>query len=278
MSVQRADFFGTKHTLNITYPSARENLQGSPVTLGTTEPATATFSYTVVSGDIPTIDGVPIGVRYLANISMSGKNTDAANARTLCYRVKLNGTSIATATNLSCTANLYWTLNLKLQGLNNVVVGDVIDVYLWQITASALDYRWDGFNVSISRIFVDGVLSRRIVNFKMTLTYIYNTGQIYALGNPSNANLGCGGEMYNFFNETFYGRYGNDGFSHFPSWGSPRAVYSVEKQHPTYGLIRFSGGDISNSVAVATHASYYPYWHSPDRITKIEWTPTNIIL
>lgn len=264
MSVQRADLMGTRHTLNITYPTPQETLAGSPTLLPTSEPASATFSYTVAAGDLPTFDGVPTNTYYLALVYAGGKNTDASNNRTLCYRIKKNGTSIYTSTSLTVTANLNWTLSIYGANLNPVTVGDVFEVYLWQVTTNALNWDYNAFCVDVSRIQVDSI-GKLIAN----AVYTYTQRPSLTLGSTPTPYTTQGVTVY------IQGGSGTDGYKKDLSG----FTFAGIRQHSTYNMYRSSSDGIYPwSEEIQSHASLKPRYYANRAISKIEWTPTNIIL
>jgi hypothetical protein len=259
MAMQRADIMGTRHTLNITYPSPQETLLtgGSVVVLPTSEPASPTFSYTVQASDLPTFDGVPVSVANHPMIFAGGLNT-TGSAATLCYRIKKNSTSVNTATNLSVTANQYWTLHLfSLSGIGSVVVGDVIEVYLWQITTNALNWDYRAFSIIPSRIFVDSNMEKVFHRVNYTID---GTIPALALGTAAS---------YNTVNALVY-------FSASTNVAlSSSTNFYCQKQDSTYGLIRSGQPDANMSTpTLRNSATNRPNYQIARKITKIEWTPT----
>jgi hypothetical protein len=264
MAMQRADIMGTRHTLNITYPSPQETLQGTPTVLPTSEPASATFSYTVAAGDLPTFDGAPYSIKYAPLLFAGGKNTDASNARSLCYRIKKNGVSIATATNISVTANQYWTLIIFHANLLGIVAGDTIEVFLWQITANALNWDYQSYSVNFSRLFVDNP-NKILSNVKYTFDSV--NYPILALGNPSVQGSGSYNikELSSTSNQNIF-------------LATPTTTIFAYKQASLAGLGSLEWGDTGTwqSILTRNHATLRPHYNNNQKITKIEWTPTNV--
>lgn len=257
MAAINNDLVNTKHTLNVTHATVRETLAGSPTTLGTSEPGTPTFSYTIQESDLPTFDGVPYSVKYTPVICAGGTNTDVSNARNLCYRVKLNGTSKITATNLSATANQKWTVSLNDSSLVGVVVGDVIDVYLWETTGS-LNWSWQGLSVLPTRIFVTASNNR--VLYKVAYT---NSGNFptFSLGTP-------GTVQYN--NKTANGLFTDTNLS-----ANTTVTFECLTQNTTKGIFTIDVGDVLGT-RINNHATTMPYTATNYKLTKIEWYPTKI--
>lgn len=261
MSVQRADLMGTRHTLNITYPTPQETLAGSPTLLPTSEPATATFSYTVAASDICTYDHKPVGKIDSCFIVAGGLNTDVSNNRTLCYRIKKNSTSVYTSSAITVTANQYWTLQITLA---NIAVGDAIEVFLWQVTTNALNWDFNGFIGLVSRLKIGDGANKSFVN----LVYTFDTlGVIFTLGTPTAWTAGS----------VFAIGAGNNDTWTIGTTSATRTV-TAQKQNDTTGIMKLQYGDASGEGSVQNSATSRPRITSQYKITKIEWTPTNIIL
>jgi len=94
-------------TLTITLQAAQETLQGSPTALPTSEPGAGNeqISYTVGSGDLPTFSIQPSAKKWVAIVFGSGKFVTAG---TLYYRMKKNGSSVATSSS-AVAANTFYT-------------------------------------------------------------------------------------------------------------------------------------------------------------------------
>jgi hypothetical protein len=129
---------GTLKTFTINTPSARETyLSSSPVTLSTSEPATAQVSFTVGNNDLPTLTPSPVFMGNAPIIHVAGK---AVTACTLTYKTFINGTQMATGTN-AVTAGNNWTYSFVNTQSVNAQVGDIIEVKLWSTqTNTQLDY------------------------------------------------------------------------------------------------------------------------------------------
>lgn len=257
MAMQRADIMGTRHVLNITYPTPRETLTGTPTVLPTSEPASPTFSYTVAAGDLPTFDGVPVSVTNYALVFAGGLNT-TGSAATLCYRIKKNGVSTNSATNISVTANQYWTLHLfSRDGVGNVVAGDVIDVYLWQVTTNALNWDYQALAICPSRIFLDS--KNEMIFYKVSYTI-----------NGSIPELTAGtATVYNALSPLVY-----ISSSVSASLSASIDIY-CQKQDSVYGLLRQGQPDNSGATPfVRNDSTKRPSYQITRKITKIGWTPT----
>lgn len=138
MTVQFSDTGKTAHgtlkSFSISLAAPNEVSMGSS-TLPTTEGATNQVSFTIGSGDLPTITPSPISMKYLAAVIVSGKCNTAA---TISYRVFKNGSSLVTST-AGATANQFWT-HTHWRWFD-VQVGDVLDVRVWSNQAdTTIDY------------------------------------------------------------------------------------------------------------------------------------------
>jgi len=252
---KNSEFMGSQHTLNITYQTPQETLQETPTVLPTTEPGTATFSYTVATGDLPTFDGVPLSQSFVALLYASGLNTTAIPA-IISYRIKKNGASLVTST-ATAAASQYWTLCLFNASLVGVVAGDVLDVYLWQTTTNALGWSWQGFAVNVSRIQVEKAS-------KLHLNMIYTISGSYPI----------------FINGTVYSS-GSNVVT--PAQSSGAVTMSLSNTR-TFNAIRFYStgsyayrayyGDLSASCFIANHASNHPYYYNNYKITSLSWIPS----
>lgn len=129
---------GALKTYTFTYPAPVVNdFSGSPLTLPTSEPGTAQFSYTIQASDFPTITPAPTSVKFLVCAINAGRVP--ASTTTLNYRILKNGASVTTGNMPSITANNYWTFTHWRWF--DVQVGDVIEVKTWSnIAGATYDY------------------------------------------------------------------------------------------------------------------------------------------
>ncbi len=114
----------------------------SPTILGTSEPATPIFSYTVQASDLlfNTITPAPYDFLMAPIVYVAGKTVTAC---TLYYKVLYNGSSISNGTNSGVGANVNWTYSICNSSLflAPVKAGDVIDVKVWSnMTDTQYDY------------------------------------------------------------------------------------------------------------------------------------------
>jgi hypothetical protein len=246
---------GTRHEVNITYPTFDE-AAGGTVGLPASEPASATFSYTVATAThLPVLDAA-VGYQNTGIVMCSGLNI-TASAQTLSYRILKNTVSLATGT-LAITASLYWTAHLVNAGLLGLVNGDVIDIKLWTTGTSLLDWRWNGFAVIPTRIrlfndarrlafnvvFTDGNIKYPVPTLGGLPTLNSTPKHVcYGLATTSNANLNM----------------------------DSNTVYYLLKEEATYGIFRGSYSDNNPTCSVVNHASRNPAYNSAVKVTKIQW-------
>ena len=124
-----APAYGTPMQVKFTYPTMRET-SGLTDALPTSEPASAQIAYTIGNDDLPTLT-TPIPHWISPTIFAQGQNTSGA-ARTLSYRLEVNGTSVATGSS-SISTSVYWGLSAFNWWNAGAlpVSGDVLTVKLW---------------------------------------------------------------------------------------------------------------------------------------------------
>jgi len=139
MTLISAEKWKPVEIITIELPSAAENLQDTPTSLPTTEPATSQISITLAEADLPTVklNGSPNipSVKYIALVYAGGQNTDSAS-QTVYWRMLKNDSSLSNGS-FSVSANYYWTISA---GFFDVVAGDTIELRLW---ASSTTVNWD---------------------------------------------------------------------------------------------------------------------------------------
>lgn len=244
------------HVLNITYQSPQETLQGTPTTLPTSEPTAGNeqVSYTVASGDLPTFSGsTPVSKIWIAAVYAAGKTATAA---TISWRMKRNGTNVATGST-AVAANTYYTLSSFFSGtlMVGIAVGDVLTISLWSNQA---DSNWDynAYQIQPSRAIVSNV------TFKQTLCQVAFTLSLMtlSLGNPSVQAT-----------SNVYFRIGTT--------SSPYGAVSGSQTVNSYTMLTGCGvfiigqGDQSNSNggAINVSATYRPYYLQSRIPTSISW-------
>lgn len=248
-----AAVYGPQKTINITYATPRETLQGTPTILATSEPGTVTFSYTIQQSDLPAFDGIPLSCSNMAIVFASGRNTTASLA-TINYRIKKNGVSLTTGSQ-SVTASQYWTLQLLDPSLIGVSVSDVIDVYLWQTTANALNWDWNGLAINITRIKLEPS-NRVFINKKYTVSStfpVFSSGINAGLSSPRIPVEG--------------------GNASYPSFSSTTTVKAMVC-NSTYNSLRQYIGDEASYVYVNNNVTYHPYYSVNAKVVSISWIPS----
>jgi hypothetical protein len=248
---------GTRHEVNITYPALDETLQGTPTAVPAAEPATAQISYTVSAvTHLPTVDSSGVVYSYTGQLAASGLNL-TASARVISYRILKNTVSLTTGT-YSCVASQYWTLRLYHSSLTGIVAGDVIEVKLWCADATWLNWDYNYFAVSLSRI--KPVNDTRKCLFNVQLTDGAVVYPIATLGSaPTNAStttdtiFGAESTVLLTLNSASNGR------------------YHLLKENSTNGILKRGAGDGTNTSGGVSHATAHPYYWSGYKITKIQW-------
>lgn len=105
----------------------------------TTKPGSPTYTKTILSGNIPSNTYIQ---DYFVVFTIGGFNNHATLARTVNWRLTLNGTDIGAGDNSqSVTAQKYWYI-AGVSSTAALVANDVIGVKLWGSTAVDLDYRY----------------------------------------------------------------------------------------------------------------------------------------
>jgi len=139
MTLISAEKWKTLKIITIELPSAVENLQSTPTSLPTSEPAESQISITLAEADLPVVklNGSPNipTITYTALVYAGGKNTDAAS-QTVYWRMLKNGSSLSNGS-FSVSADYYWTITA---GFFDVNAGDTIELRLW---ASSTNVNWD---------------------------------------------------------------------------------------------------------------------------------------
>lgn len=247
------------HLLSITYQSPQETLAGSPTTLPTTEPTAGNeqVRYTIASGDLPTFSAVPATFVYAAFVIAAGK---AVTAATISWRMKKNGTSVATGTQ-AVAANTFYTVSAFFQGASGVglVAGDVLAISLW---SDQTDSNWDykAYQVHCSRV------QPSTNHFKQTLcnvTYVIAAAfPTLLLGNPSM--VGSAGSVLQFSSSYGYNGLGL-GTSTYPSMTMAASYFLFRAYYDDYYSTSV------NKALVNTHATYRPYFYREYLPASISW-------
>lgn len=234
---------GPRKEINITYKDPVETYQTGRGALGTTEPATPTFSYTLsATTHLASVDK-PIIYSNLAILHVGGQNLTALS-QYISYRVYKNSTEIIATGTQTVTASQYWTLRLTDADLVGVLAGDVIDVMLWSTNADALEWQYDAIGCMITRIkpFND---SRKIL---FNVTYNGVSYPVFTSGlSPSPVSTQYG-NYYGCSNATFTGL----------SQLSSKQVVYAQSEDSNYGIYRLGFGDVATPAKIFNSATLMP--------------------
>lgn len=157
--------------------SMYENLYSTPNTLGTAKSGTPTDTKTIINSDLPIISPTPISTKYAGVLYLGGKNTSASSSN-LYWQINKNGSSINTG-NFTISANTYWTANIY-SGMGSIVVGDVIDIYLWSPLGS-VNYDYMGFVAVPTQFFLSNAKILKDVAYTMGVPIVPILGTPSAL-------------------------------------------------------------------------------------------------
>ena len=264
-----APAYGTPMQVAITYPDIRET-SSLTTELPTSEPETAQVSYTIGANDLPMLT-TPISYWISPNVFAQGQNTSGA-ARTLSYRLEVNGTSVATGSSNNGT-NAYWSLTAYNWWNAGVlpVLGDVLTVKLWvngagcTINAHALKITptrpligtkkpilWYGYGAANAcTLEASAPKPTWMTATPTTWTYYY---VVTASTGTTNAYITCGNGAAN----------------------QPPYIYYP---HPTYGLFYTQYGDQQGTgtvyVSAAASAATLPF-RTETRVALLTYLPLNI--
>lgn len=228
---------GVLKTFNFTYPIPREDLQGTPQILPTTEPATSQCIYTIQQSDLPTITPTPKSVKWTVGIVTSGK---AISTATPNYRILKNGASVTTAAGSSVAANNFWALT-HWRWLD-VQVGDVLEVRLWS-TVSDTNYDYSAIFVYPTNVVLT---PPNVMTKDVTIVSSNTASPSLTQGTPSVSNFGslCVFPTTSTFTAGL---------------GASTYTLPVYMPHPTQGFCKVVNGDTSAS-GVGNHATSHPLY------------------
>lgn len=222
------------HTLTITMQTPQETLQGTPTTLPTSEPSPGNeqISYTMASGDLPAFSIPMLSQVWVPVVVGAGKVVTAA---TISWRIKKNGTSVATGSS-AVAAGYYYTATGYFYSAN---VGDVLTMSLW---SNQTDSNWDynGYQVAFTRLIPDK-LNLYSLSFSSLTTLTP-----FTQGNPINDG---NNNPYFYVSSVPYAVQFSSAMS-----------FTFIQLNSTYGLMRLYLGDYgtSNSVSLLTDATHHP--------------------
>jgi len=250
MTIISAEKWKAVKIITIELRDAVENLQSTPTSLPTSEPAESQISITLAEADLPVVklNGSPNipAITYIALVYAGGQNTDSAS-QTVYWRLLKNGSSLSNGS-FAVDANYYWTITARYFDVN---AGDTIELRLWA-SSSAVNWDYDAHVCHYTRPFpyASGVVADLWIKIKDIVQH-----PILSQGNPY---------VYSIYNyrvenpETEY-KYREDTsaeFEHFERW----------KEY----LFRIGLGDIhQNDATYNTHSSYRPYYRRNFVPTKI---------
>lgn len=245
MTIQLGDTgrvaYGPLKTFTVAFATPRETLNATPAALPATDPgsAGAQASYTIASGDLPTITPSPISTQYTAHIIIGGKNTDAAS-QTITYKCYKNGTYTNATGTQSVATNVFWTQTHFR--FNGVVVGDTIAISL-SCPSANVNFDYMALIVYPTRI----QLGKAYIN--KDVTYGALVSPTLSLGTPSVAlsnayviypTVGTSSNNLNLVANTTLGAM---------SWNS--TSYAAMANY----------GDFNISTNAVTHATNRPYYY-----------------
>lgn len=244
---------GPRKHITITYPAPRETLLGVPLELPTSEPLAPQVSFTVEAGDLPTLTGInAAGVTLSAFLIVGGQNL-IQTGQNIYFEAFLNGVSFATPTGTSFSS--LYTMQFSLKG---VVLGDVLDVYLWTDNPAevALDYYALALCVTQPRVAAAGTVLLNAVYSNFVQMPVLTLGSP-DYNNPRNTNV-------------------NDGNNNVPIElvfdGLGIAAFAID---PGCHLFKIAIGDATNPQFFQD-ANERPFYN-PDTVpTDIEFYPTSI--
>ena len=235
----------SRKVLDITYQTPQETLLSTPETLPTSEPTTPQIGYTVAEAHLPTFSFKPYRPVWVAMVFGAGKFTTSG---TLYWRMKRNGTSVATSST-SVSANTFYTCQAYFY---NVSIGDVLELALWSsVSGSNWDYK--AYQIQVTRLIPFNkprLLSPCDFSTVGSQPYL-------SLGNPHVFGTGL---LYPYHDDRAL-----------PS--TVGATYTSLYPKDTFGLYRIYRGDSINLnyADVLTHLTYRPCYYN-------HLVPTRIIM
>lgn len=194
-------------TINITYTAPRETVLETPETLASSEPTTASASFTVLNSDLPTFDMALTSVKYTGTLLVGGKN-NSASSKTVNYSVSKNGSVVRTGST-SVPAGYYYCLDSY--NFFNINVNDVIEAKVW--CDSTVDLRYKAFFIQPTRVQTEGNTKHKLIT-DLNFTYINNQFSTnntapYGIGSCYNS---TGNNLYVVRAEDYYSNFNNRGY------------------------------------------------------------------
>lgn len=253
---QLSNRYGSRKVLDITIPDIQETLLGTPETLPTTEPGTAQVSYTLsslLSFSFPVYNRLDVVCVYAA-----GK---AVTAATISWRMKRNGTSIATGS-FAVAANTFYTISAFFLPSIAPYVGDVYEIALW---SNQTDSNWDfkGLALRPSRFTPTPDVNTVIVQVSGTVM----SSQTFTLGSPVRLDTWAGYYPYHHFSAS-------KGLNSIHTNTSTfTGVPLMQVSSFINGFTRLYYGDYSsaNTVVASTNAANHPQYALSEFPTQFSW-------
>lgn len=237
---------GTLKTFTITPAIPRETLLGSPLTLPTSEPATAQIAFTLQQSDYPTIS--PFApMRFNPCIHASGK-AGAVVTGSIFYRVSKNGVSIALASLASVAIGNFYGINFWR--FLDAQPGDLLEVKLW--APSATDVTLDFWGLIVYP--TQPITSRQATLLKDVKFSSWSQGSTNGANtiNPSFSTITPSWSQQ--WSSLFYPD--SSGSFSISSFGSPSVGFNYLCPYSTYGLFRDAQGDNSpTAVEIRANAT-----------------------
>lgn len=226
---------------SISFPTPYENVLGTPIYLPTTEPGSPQFSWTVASGDLPTISG--LSYILIGDMDVCGKNEDSIG-RSIYWRMKKNGDQVAYSSS-GVSAGYFWTVRAMW---TDITIGDTLDLYLWTQVSDVVYYEFDGHCVLPTRFFLSPLKGSGIISRIYVSTMQYFPQYVASGLNPESTT-----QVVSFPR----GIDGAQVLGYIVSTDFP-----LVPQHSTYGFLRVTPGDRSypNMATLANNATYHPYF------------------
>ena len=249
MTIISAEKWKTLKIITIELKDAVENLQSTPTSLPTSEPAESQISITPAEADLPVVklNGLDIPtITYTALVYAGGQNTDSAS-QTVYWRMLKNGSSLSTGS-FSVSASYYWTITARYFDVN---AGDTIELRLW---ASSTNVNWD-YDAHVCQYtrpfpYASGIVADLWVKTKDIVEH-----PALSQGNPAVA------KTYNYRLANGIGDYNY-------RYDTSSEVEHLERWRDY--LVMLGLGDVyQNDIAYNTHSDARPYYRRNYIPTKI---------
>ena len=246
----------------MSYPAVEET-SGLSVLLPTSEPADAQISYTITTGNMPTITpSIPYKVAPIVWASI--ENTSGSTAATISWIVLRNGSNYANGTSSSVAATYkafgtfpFWVSN------DSCVLGDTVSIKLWTNQAGIIYLRAHAMAACVTRLFY--TLPRACFAW-----YAYaQTGAYTSEGSPVKPAFSASASS----SDTVYWHTGSGGISASVT-GITQVPYFINT-YSTYGMLMPNYGSYQ---WITWNISASPYVFSQKRLLTLSLLPLNIKL